>query len=88
MSAFAQVDRSKAPEPAPAPKIQIGKSETFTLDNGLKVILVENHKRPVVSYSLTLDYTPFMEGDLAGNASLAGGLLRAGTANMSKEEIG
>lgn len=87
LAVTAQVDRSKAPAPAPAPKIQIGESETFTLDNGLKVILVENHKRPVISYSLTLDYTPFLEGELAGNADLAGGLLRAGTANLSKEQI-
>ena len=49
LAVTAQVDRSKAPAPAPAPKIQIGESETFTLDNGLKVILVENHKRPVIS---------------------------------------
>lgn len=86
-SADAQVDRSKAPAPGPAPKIQIGESETFTLDNGLKVILVENHKRPVISYSLTLDYTPFLEGDVAGNANMAGGLLRAGTTTRTKEQI-
>ncbi|MGB0167344.1 MAG: M16 family metallopeptidase, partial [Luteibaculum sp.] len=87
LASFAQVDRSKAPEPGPAPKIQIGKSEKFTLENGLKVIVVENNKRPVVSYSLTLDYVPFMEGEVAGNAAIAGSLLRAGTANMSKAEI-
>ncbi|MFN8865520.1 MAG: hypothetical protein ACK5W1_14485, partial [Flavobacteriales bacterium] len=40
----AQVDRSKAPAPGPAPAIQIGKYETSTLDNGLRVIVVENHK--------------------------------------------
>ncbi|TXC77026.1 insulinase family protein [Luteibaculum oceani] len=87
VSVFAQVDRSKAPAPGPAPKIQIGESETFTLENGLKVILVENHKRPVISYSLTLDYVPFMEGEIAGNASLAGSLLRAGTTSKNKEQI-
>lgn len=86
-ASVAQVDRSKAPEAGPAPKIQIGKSESFTLENGLKVILVENHKRPVISYSLTLDYTPFMEGDVAGNAQIAGSLLRTGTATMKKAEI-
>ncbi len=86
-ASVAQVDRSKAPEPGPAPKIQIGESEMFTLDNGLKVILVENHKRPVISYSLTLDYTPFLEGDKAGNAELAGSLLRTGTTSMEKAQI-
>ncbi len=33
----AQVDRSKQPQPGPAPKINLGTPETFTLDNGLKV---------------------------------------------------
>ena len=44
----AQIDRSKQPEPGPSPKIKLGKAETFTLKNGLKVIMVENHKLPRV----------------------------------------
>ena len=32
--------RSAAPQAGDAPSIQIGKAETFTLDNGLKVIVV------------------------------------------------
>ncbi len=35
VSAFAQVDRSKAPTPGPAPKIQIGDYQSFELKNGL-----------------------------------------------------
>jgi hypothetical protein len=46
------LDRSIVPQPGPAPKIQIGSYQTFTMDNGLKVIVVENHKLPNVSYSL------------------------------------
>lgn len=87
LSTFAQVDRSKAPTPAPAPKIQINKAETFELANGLKVILVENHKRPTISVQLNVDYTPFLENEVAGNASLAGQLLRNGTANRTKAQI-
>ena len=52
---FAQVDRSVKPEPGPAPEIKIGDYETFEMENGLKVIVVENHKLPRVSFSLIVD---------------------------------
>ncbi len=83
----AQLDRSVRPEPGKAKEIKIGKSHKFTLDNGLKVIVVENHKVPRVSFQLSLDVDPVMEGDAVGYTSVAGDLLRAGTANRSKAEI-
>ncbi|MFP4025863.1 MAG: M16 family metallopeptidase [Thiohalospira sp.] len=86
-SAKAQIDRSVRPEPGPAPEIKIGEHHTFTLDNGLKVIVVENHKVPVVSYRLTLDVDPVMEKDAEGYVSFTGDLLRAGTKNRTKSEI-
>ena len=72
LSTTAQVDRSKAPAPGPAPKIQIKESQNFTLDNGLKVIVVENHKIPKVSFQLTLDNDPVFEGDKAGVIDITG----------------
>ncbi|MEM7509744.1 MAG: pitrilysin family protein [Bacteroidota bacterium] len=83
----AQIDRTKAPEPGPAPKIQIGKAESFELDNGLKVFLVENHKLPRVSFSLTLDRDPLTEGDKVGYISMAGDLMSRGTTTRSKDDI-
>ncbi|MBK7407402.1 MAG: hypothetical protein IPJ40_04520 [Saprospirales bacterium] len=38
--------RKTAPAPGPAPKIELGTYDQFQLDNGLKVIVVENHKLP------------------------------------------
>jgi len=87
LSLYAQVDRSKMPEPAPAPEIQIGDSESFTLDNGLKVFVVKNDKLPVVSFSLVIDRDPIFEGENAGYVSLAGQLLRTGTKTRSKADI-
>ena len=86
-TAFAQIDRSQRPEPGPAPEIQLGEFETFELDNGMKVIVVENRKVPVVSFQLTLDIDPVMEGDAKGYVDMAGSLLREGTLNRSKQEI-
>lgn len=83
----AQVDRSKAPKAAPAPEIKIKDAETFKLDNGLTVVLVENHKRPTVSFQMNVDYKAFAEGELAGNSSMAGQLMSTGTTTKTKEEI-
>lgn len=86
-AASAQIDRSQRPEPGPAPVIQLGEFESFEMENGLKVIVVENRKVPVVSFQLTLDIDPVMEGEATGYVSMAGSLLREGTTNRSKQEI-
>ena len=83
----AQVDRTRAPEPGPAPVIQVGDYKTFELKNGLKVFLVENHKIPRVSYSLLLDIKPFAEGDSLGYTDLAGQLMGTATATRTKDQI-
>jgi zinc protease len=84
---YAQIDRTTAPEPGPAPLIQIGDYHTFSLDNGMKVIVVENDKVPVISFQLTLDIDPVMENEAKGYVSFAGSLMRSGTASRSKAEI-
>ena len=87
-SSSAQADfRASAPEPGPAPEIQLGDFEEFKLDNGLTVVLVENHKLPRVSYQLFVDVPPHLEGEYAGAQSLLGSMLRRATSDMTKEEI-
>lgn len=86
-SLFAQVDRSTQPEPRPAPTIQIGDYDTFTLDNGLRVIVVENDKTPSVSYQLSLDLDPILEGEAKGYVSMAGSEMRSGTSNRDKATL-
>lgn len=86
--AFGQNEfRKAAPKAGPAPKIELGKAEQFTLKNGLKVILVENHKLPRVSFQLFVDVPPFMEGDLMGYSDLAGQMLNKGTTTKTKSQI-
>ncbi|AVR47319.1 peptidase M16 [Christiangramia fulva] len=83
----AQIDRTTQPEPGPAPKINLQKPEVFTLDNGLTVMVVENHKLPRVNMTLLLDNAPHSEGEKAGVSGLAGGLLGTGTTKTSKDEF-
>ncbi len=79
--------RKTAPEPGPAPEINLGDYETFQLDNGLTVIVVEDHKLPRVSFQVFVDVPLHREGELAGLGSLAGELISAGTERRSKAEI-
>lgn len=87
VGANAQIDRSKQPEAGPAPKINIEEPESFKLDNGLTVMVVENHKLPRVAMSLRLDNPPVFEDKKAGVSSLTGQLLGTGTQNMSKDDF-
>lgn len=84
---FAQVDRSKLPEPATPRPIEIGNFETFELKNGLKVFIIENHKLPRVAYNLQFDRPPLLEGDKAGYLSMFGQMLRTGTDTRTKEQL-
>ena len=86
-TSIAQIDRSKMPEPGPAPKVKLGESKKFILKNGLTVIMVENHKLPRASVNLTIDNYPSFEGDKAGVSSMMGSLLGRGTTNISKDEF-
>lgn len=83
----AQIDRTKIPESGPAPKINIGTPEKFTLPNGLQVLVVENHKLPRVSVILDIDNTPISYGEKKGVEAFVGGLLGTGTKNISKEKF-
>lgn len=84
---FAQLDRSIRPEPGPAPFIEIGNAKSFTLDNGLRVFVVENHKVPRVTFSMIFDYSPVHEGDFAGMVDITGQMIRTATENRTKEMI-
>jgi len=82
-----KLDRSIKPKPAAAPEIKLGTTQSFTLENGLQVFVVENHKLPQVSFSLSLDIDPVLEGDMAGYKSATGELLSTGTKNRTKDQI-
>jgi len=77
-------DRTQ-PKPGPSPVINIKKPESFTLPNGLKVMVVENHKLPRVSFNLSIDNTPYAEGAKKGVADLTSSLIGNGSVKISKD---
>lgn len=83
--AQAQIDRSQAPKPGPAPKIDLKTPQEFTLSNGMTVMVVENHKLPRVTFSLNIDNKPVLDGDKSGVSTLLGAMLGNGTKSIPKD---
>jgi len=80
-------DRSRPPAPGPAPRVELDVHAAFTLASGLRAIVVENHKLPLVSVQLRFDVPPIVQGDKAGCIELVGELLASGTALRGKAAI-
>ena len=83
----AQIDRSKMPDAGPAPEINLNEPQRFELNNGLKVLVVENHKLPRVSIQLLIDNPPILEGDKAGVSSFTASLLGSGSKTIPKDDF-
>ena len=83
----AQIDRSQQPEPGPAPKIQLDEPQEFVLKNGLRVLVVENHKLPRASATLNIDLPPVFEGELAGVNALLSSMLGKGSKAIAKDDF-
>ena len=75
------------PKQGPAPSINIKKPVTFVLENGLKVLVVENNKLPRVSFNLTLDNAPFAEGSKKGVTDLVSSMIGNATKSISKDKF-
>ncbi len=80
-----QAQNRPQPKPGPAPTINIKKPVSFVLPNGLKVLVVENHKLPRVAFNLSIDNTPYTEGSKKGVANLTSSLIGNGSKTISKD---
>jgi predicted Zn-dependent peptidase len=83
----AQIDRSTPPAPGPAPIVQMAGHTSFALSNGMQVIVVENHKLPLVSIQMRFDIPPVVQGDKTGYVDMVGDLLATGTTTRNKIEL-
>ena len=81
-------DRSRLPEPGPAPEVRFPEFQRFTLANGLRVLLAERHAVPMVRLDLVLDAGYATDqGGIPGTAELALALLDEGTVRRSALQI-
>ena len=82
-----KVDLNAMPKPGPTPTINITKPKSFTLSNGLNVLVVENNKLPRVNMTLSIDRPPYFEGNKVGVSQIMSDQLGNGTTTMSKDDF-
>lgn len=87
LNVSAQVDRSKKPAAGPAPVINFETPKSFVLKNGIKVMVVEDHKLPIVSASFSMTRTPQLYKDKNGVNTFISAMLSEGTTKRSKAEF-
>ncbi|EDY20344.1 peptidase M16 domain protein [Chthoniobacter flavus Ellin428] len=77
--AFADIDRTKKPEPDPAPAASFPDYRTETLPNGLKVFVIHDDRKPTVTFRLIIRSGSIADGSKMGAASFTASLLNRGT---------
>lgn len=86
--AFAQLDRSVEPQPGPSFKISIPKIERATLENGLRIVVVEHRELPVIQFQLVLRSGADANiSEKAGVANLTADMLDEGTKTRTALQI-
>src|SRR5690242_3291221 len=84
----AEIFRSHAPAPLPPHPITIPEPRETALANGLSVVVVEDHRLPLVNYRLAFRVgTAFDPPQVPGLTDLLAGLLPEGTESRSSREI-
>jgi predicted Zn-dependent peptidase len=78
-SAFADIDRTKKPEADPAPAASFPDYRTETLPNGLKVFVIQDDRKPTVTFRFVIRSGSIADGDKHGAAGFVAGLLNRGT---------
>jgi zinc protease len=80
--------RTKKPEAAAAPALHLPVPQEFSLDNGLKVLLVEEHSLPVLTAEVVSRAGSVNNpGGKAGLASLVSTIMRDGTESRDLEKL-
>ena len=80
--------KGKAPVAKEILKVQLPKADEATLPNGLRVILLENHRVPTFSAQMVFLNGGFADPpDHRGMASFTAALLREGTKKLNSREI-
>jgi len=78
-AAFADIDRTKKPEPGPAPAAAFPDYAKEKLSTGLKVYVVEDDRKPTITIRLLLRGGNILDGSKPGTSDFVGSLLNRGT---------
>ncbi len=75
----ADIDRTKQPEPDPAPTASFPDYEQRVLRNGLKVFVIQDDRKPTVTFRLLIKSGSVFDKDKTGLAGFVAALLNRGT---------
>jgi zinc protease len=78
------LDRAQPPPAGPTPQVHLAPWFQRSLANGLRVIVVEDHRLPLISLQLRMDAPLHLMGERAGAMDLLGEMLTAGTQSLTK----
>ena len=78
-TAKADIDRTKKPEPGPAPEAAFPDYAIKKLSNGLRVFVIEDDRKPTITMRLIIKSGDALDGDKPGIAGFVASLLNRGT---------
>ncbi len=84
---FAEIDRTKKPEPGPTPAAAFPDYKLRELKNGLKVFVIEDDRKPTVTLRLLIKSGSIFDGKKTGLADFVADLLNRGTTTRTAEQF-
>ncbi len=81
------VDRTQKPEPGPAPEASFPDYKEVTLQNGLKVFVIEDERKPTLTLRLLIKSGSAADGSKTGLASFVAALLNRGTERRTAQQF-
>ena len=87
ISSAKDIDVTKKPEPLKEKEFPFPEYTVKTIDNGMKVFIIEDHEQPVVNLRMLIGGGTSQDGEHAGTADLVADLLTKGAGDMDALEI-
>ena len=85
--AMEPLDRSKRPDPGPAPESSFPSYDTIETDEGLTLYVIESDRQPTVTYRLMFRSGGLFDGEKTGLAEFVASMLDQGVKGKSAFEL-
>jgi len=84
---LADIDRTKKPEPLPAPEVSFPDYKDVTLPNGLRIFVIEDDRKPTLTLRLLIRSGSIFDGKKTGLTALLANLIPRGTEKRSPADF-
>lgn len=83
----ASLDRTKAPPVGPTPAFKVPSWSMDTLSNGARLVVVERHDLPIVTFSIHFNGGANQLGTKEGVSDFVGAMMREGTTTRTADQL-